>query len=263
MLLAIALMYTISKKETIKGYTYTTLGFFTKAFPAIAVPFLFLYNVKATSLKTEVINFGKIFGVAAAVLFIPFFIFNQSAIDTYLFKIGGESRDVFASSITYMAHAWASGVFGVSITTGTISSVFLVILGIVMAFLLYTMYKSKAQDPKLLLKLILVATFTVVTAMQFNSPNYWTWIFPILAILSVDNIYNILLFYATQVIAYCVFPLGFWNLWTNPGYVGAEGSTTWWMALILFTLQFTVMVILIWRVTDPIKMFRETLYTSK
>jgi hypothetical protein len=256
MLFVMCLYYTISRKEKTLGYVNGVLGFFTKLYPAIAFPFIVLYNSKVTSLKTEIISFSKVFGIASLILFVPVYLLNNSAIDTYLIRINGQQRGLFASATPYMIHSWINKVFGIQITASNVAMICYAILGIVILAALYVAYASKKQDPQLLIKLIVVSLFAVVSAMQFNSPNYGSWGYCLLAILAIKDIKTIVAFYLTQVMAFLVFPLGFYTLWTHPDYTGATGSPLWWIALLIFTAQFVILFYVVWSSVDPIKIYK-------
>ncbi len=255
MLMMIGITYTIDRKETINGYIAVTMGFFTKIFPVIALPFIVLYNSKETSLKTETINGLKVLGIASLILFVPLFLINPANLDTYQFKINGGERGVYASSVSYMVFGWIHDVFNIAITQEMVSTVFRIILVGIIFVLLNIISKAKTKDPVLLLKLIMCAIFTTVVCMQFNSPNYWTWGIPLVCILCGTDIRKISLFVFTQIIAYIAFPLSFWSLWTNPGYTGAIGTPAWQLALILFTIQFIALSALVWILIEPKKLY--------
>jgi hypothetical protein len=70
-----------------------------------------------------------------------------------------------------------------------------------------------------------------------------------------DNVYKIGLFYVTQILAYIEFPVTFWMLWTNIEYTNPIYSTNWYLALALFTLEFSTILLLIWFAVEPIKLY--------
>jgi len=258
MLMMIGITVTIDRKEKFSGYLSAMLGFFTKIFPIISLPFLVLYNSKETSLKTELLSSIKWFSITSLILFAPLYFINPANLDTYIFRINGGDRGMYASAVTYTVYSWLHDVLHIPITTDLLFTAGKIVMVAGIITLLYVGYKVKKKDPILLLKLILCALFIVISCMQFNSPNYWTWYIPIMCILVAADIKKMALFIMTQIIAYIVFPLSFWSLWTNPGYVGAVGTPGWQLALGLFTMQFVVMLVLVYLVVNP-KEIMETL----
>ena len=61
--------------------------------------------------------------------------------------------------------------------------------------------------------------------------------------------------YIYQIIAYIEFPLTFWSLWTNIEYTNPIYSLNWYLALSLFTIEFSILIILIWVTIEPIKLY--------
>jgi len=251
MLMMIGITLTIERKEKFSGYLSAMLGFFTKIFPIISLPFLVLYNSKETSLKTELLSSIKWFSITSLILFVPLYFINPANLDTYIFRINGGDRGMYASAVTYTVYSWLNDVLHIPITTDLLFTAGKIVMVAGIITLLYVGYKVKKKDPILLLKLILCALFIVVTCMQFHSPNYDSWYIPIMCILVAGDLNKIFLFISTQVIAYIVFPLSFWSLWTNPGYVSAIGTPGWQVALGLFTMQFVVMLVLVYLVANP------------
>jgi hypothetical protein len=254
MLMMLGIMFTLYGGDRVKGYGSMFAGFFAKAFPAIALPFIILYISKQTSLKQELITCIKYGAIAVAILFIPFFLINPSNIDTYLFKINGQDREVYASSVIYMAYSWIHDVLNIAITQGMLIVLAKVVMVSVLAYLVYSYYKSQNTEAGLLIKYILLAIFTVVTLMQFHSPNYDSWYVPLICILAVDDIRKMALLMLSQLVAYIVFPLSFFSLWGNPSYTSAVGTPGWQLALLLFTIQFVILISLVWLVTNPKEM---------
>lgn len=257
MLLMLGILFTVNNKDNVKGYGSLVAGFFTKAFAIIALPFVMIYNSKTTSLKTEVINGISILGIASAVLFIPLYIINPSNIDTYLFRINGEEREMYASSVLYMVYSWMHDVFNIAITQSTLITFGKIIMVLIISGLIYVGYKAQKKDPSLLIKLIVCSIFTVVIFMQFNSPNYWTWGVPLICILAVDSIRKMMILISSQAISYIVFPLTFYTVWGNPSYTGEVGSPLWYIALFLFTIQFAVTVALLWFTVNPPEIYKQ------
>ena len=104
---------------------------------------------------------------------------------------------------------------------------------------------------KTLLKLILCAIFSLIFFTRFHSPQYIVWYTPLFAILVADNLVNIGLFYASQILAYIEFPLLFGSFYTNTQYVSSAGSEGWYLTLVFFTVENLVLIVLLYFTVRP------------
>ena len=103
-MLMLAVLVTVYELN-MKGYIAAGLGFFAKIFPAIAFPFLILYNSKKTSLKDEIIAILKVMAPLSLVLLLPVLVIHPEAIKTYLFATG-TSVGVYVNTATYTLYSW-------------------------------------------------------------------------------------------------------------------------------------------------------------
>ena len=267
-ILMVALLFTIYGMNT-KGYISATLGFFTKIFPAIALPFMVLYSAKSTSLKTELISAGKIFLLFCILLLLPFALINPDVIRTYLFATGG-SLGVYVNTATFTIYSYLHNVFHLGITPATVSMVMYTLMGITLLLLLYVAYAENEKNPKNLIKLVLCAIFCLVFFTKFHSPQYLVWFTPLLALLVADDIVKIVLFYITQIFAYIEFPLMFGKYYVNLNYTNPVGSADWYLTLGFFTLEYFAFFILLYFIIRPkegminwMKFFFQTLTLKK
>jgi hypothetical protein len=109
----------------------------------------------------------------------------------------------------------------------------------------------------MLLKLILCAIVIVTLATKVRSPGYVLFFISLICILIPDDLYKIGLFYAMQILGFIEFPLGFWKLWTNVEYTNPIYSTNWYLTLMVFTLELLSLLILVWLIVEPVKMYKE------
>ncbi len=244
-----ALLFTIYGMNN-RGYISATLGFFTKIFPVIALPFMVFYNSKKTSLKHEIISAGKIFVLFCVVLLLPFVLINPQILQTYLFATGG-SVGIYVNTVTYTLYAYLHDVFHLGISAATISTLMYVIMGVILILLLYISYADLKQKSKTLLKLVLCAIFCLVFFTKFHSPQYIVWFTPLLALLVADNLIKIVLFYCAQLFAYIEFPLMFRTYYVNLEYVNPVGSAGWYLTLFFFTVEYLVLIILMYYAVRP------------
>jgi hypothetical protein len=104
-----------------------------------------------------------------------------------------------------------------------------------------------------LLKFILVALFLVVFFMKYHSPQYFVWFTPFVCLLIADRLYAVILFFVAQVITYIEFPLAFGVLYTNGEYLSPVHSSGHFLTMIFFTVEYLVMILLIWMAIQPSK----------
>jgi len=258
-LLMLAVLFSIYGMKT-KGYIAAGLGFFTKIFPAIAFPFLMLFNTKKSPLKDEIIAFLKVMVPLSVILLIPIIVIRLDSIRTYLFGTGG-SLGVYVNTLTYTLYSWINGVGHIGITPENVSLVMYGLMGITMLYLLYTAFIDTEKRPVTLLKTLLCALLAVIVFTKFHSPQYIVWFTPFLCLLVVDDIYKLAIFYIVQVLAYIEFPLLFGSFYTNLEYTNAVGSSGWYLSLLFFTLQYCAILLLVYVIIRPknglLQMIRE------
>lgn len=240
----------------INEYLSTILGYFLKIYTIVALPFIILYKSKSTSLKQEIISALKIVIPVSLLLFVPLFIFNpQSVFKTYFpmrMDIG-----YFPNTIIWTLYTWLHDVFNIGITMENTLMFIYTCMFIGICALGYFAFKNKTQDFTTLLKFIFCGIMIIVLSFKVRSPSYIIWFTPFLCILIADNIYKICLFYIFQILAYIEFPLTFWTLWTNISYTNPIYSFNWYMALLLFTFEFSVLLLLVWLAVEPIKLYNK------
>ena len=176
-LLVLAVVFTIYGMN-MKGYIAAGLGFFAKIFPAIAFPFLILYNTKKSSIKDEIIAVLKVMVPLSLVLLLPVLIIRPEAIQTYLFATGA-SVGVYVNTATYTLYSWFSGVRHIAISPENVSLVMYGLMGITILYLLYNAYMDTGKRPVTLLKTLLCALIAIIVFTKFHSPQYIVWFTPL------------------------------------------------------------------------------------
>lgn len=244
-----AVLFTVYRMK-IRGYVSATIGFFTKVFPAIAIPFMILYNAKTTSLRDEIISTVKVVFPFFLVLMLPFLILNPASIRTYLFATGS-GLGVYADSATYTLYVWLHEIFHLGISPNSVSLFMYGMMGIVLLLLLFLAYTGREGHPVTFLKILLCAVFSVVFFSRFYSPQYCFWFTPLLCLLVVDHPGKILLFYLTQILGYAEFPLLFGGFYVNLQYIHPVGSAGWYFTLAFFSLKYLALLALVLLVLRP------------
>lgn len=245
-LLMLGVLFTVYGMN-MKGYLSIGIGFFAKIFPAIAFPFFILHNSKKTSLKNEVITVFKVMIPLLVIFLLPFLVIRPDAIRTYLFATGA-TVGVYANTATYTLYSWLNEIGHLGILPESVSIVMYVLMGIIILYLLYTSFVDTVKRPVTLVKTLLCAFITVILFTKFHSPQYIVWYTPFLCLLVVDDIFKIILFYIVQILAYIEFPLMFGGFYTNQEYTNPAGSYGWYLTLLFFTLQYLVLLILVFAI---------------
>jgi hypothetical protein len=242
-LLMLGVLFTVYGMN-MKGYLSIGIGFFAKIFPAIAFPFFILHNSKKTSLKNEVITAFKVMIPLLVIFLLPFLVIRPEAIRTYLFATGA-TVGVYANTATFTLYSWLNGIGHLGILPDSVSVVMYVLMGIIILYLLYSSFVDTVKRPVTLVKTLLCAFITVILFTKFHSPQYIVWYTPFLCLLVVDDIFKIILFYIVQILAYIEFPLMFGGFYTNQEYTNPVGTYGWYLTLLFFTLQYLVLLILV------------------
>jgi len=253
-LLMLALLFTVYGSE-MKGYAASIVGFFTKVFPILALPFLILFNAKRTSLKQEIITAAKVVLPVTVILFLPLFILKPDTFNIYI-PVRSE-LGYYSNTATFTIYSWVHDVFNIGISLDTISAIMYIGMGVGILALLYAAYIIPGKDPKLLIKLILCATVLVVVCAKVRSPQYIVWFTPLICLLAADDIRNIILLYIFQLLAYLEFPLMFGTSYTALKYTDPALSSGWMITLGMFTLEYLALFVCLWFVVNPMEIYHK------
>ncbi len=248
-LLMVAILFTVYGMN-LKGYLSATLGFFAKIYPAIAFPFMILYNAKDSSIKKEVISVLKVVVPVSVILFLPVFLIRPDVIRTYLFATGS-SVGIYANTATNTLCLWLQDIGHLGISSSTVSLLMYILMGLVLLLLVYVAYAETKTNPATFLKLLLCAIFSLIFFTKFHSPQYIVWFTPLLCLLVADNLYKMVLFYLTQIFAYIEFPLMFGHFYTNLEYASPVGSSDWYLTLFFFTAEYLALLVLMYLTVRP------------
>jgi len=254
-LLMLSILLTVYRREA-KGYAVSVLGFFTKVFPVLALPFFILYNAKnQPSLKQELMKGAKVVIPLCAILFLPLFVISP---DTFRIYIPVRSElGYYSNTMTFTLYSWLHDVFNTGISLDIISAVMYLGMIIGMLILLYIAWTVPGKDPKTLVKLILCAIVLVVICAKVRSPQYIVWFTPLLCLLAIDDFKKIFALFVFQTLAYIEFPLMFGTLYTAVTYTDPVLSHGWIITLIMFTLEYSALVICLWLVVNPRELYKK------
>ena len=258
-LLMLAMLFSVYRHE-MKGYAVSTLGFFTKVFPVLALPFFVLYNAKRTSLKQEILSAAKVVIPISLVLFLPLFVISPETLKIYI-PVRSE-LGYYSNTLTFTIYSWIHDVFRIGISLDLISACMYIGMGVSILALLYAAWAIPGRDPKLLTKLILCAIILVVICAKVRSPQYIVWFTPLLCLLAADDFRKIVSLYIFQAFAYLEFPLMFGAFYTALTYTEPALSGGWMTTLIVFTLEYLALFVCLWFVVNPAEIFRRVRQAS-
>jgi len=186
----------------------------------------------------------------AVVCLVPILILKPGVLASY-FSGSLVRTGVNVNTMTYTLYAYLHDVLNLGISVTTVSTLMYILMGLILLFLVAFAYIEPKKDPRFLIKLIAVSIFVVIFCMKYHSPQYVVWFTPFVCLLVADSIYGIAIFYITQVITYFEFPLTFGTLYLNGNYLGASGTTLWYLALVFFTINFVTYILLMYFAVKP------------
>lgn len=226
----LAVLTTVYGDKT-KGYLLTVAGLFTKVWPILLYPFLWIYNSRDNSIIVEGRERAFWFLLAGSLIFGLMIWIGYNKFLEY-------SDTVYCNTIPYTVFQYLQ-IMGVSIPFGIISNVFRIISIIIILCSIYYMYKHP-QTLTLLLKLILLTLMATIFFSQYRSPQYIVWFSPFAALLIANDIWGIVGYICVQILAFIEFPLVFYTLYVNNHYTSP-------LALGFFTVFFITCGLLLWR----------------
>ncbi|OPX62263.1 MULTISPECIES: hypothetical protein [unclassified Methanoregula] len=213
------------------GYIASLLGLFTKIWPIVVFPFLWIYNAR----KTSVIEEGK--QRAFAFLAGGGLLFGLMILAGYDKFLGYAGR-VYCNTVPYAVHQYLL-VAGIVVPFDTIAILFRLLTVVIVLGALYLMYRQPGNIV-LMLKLVLAVIIAIILFSQYRSPQYIVWFTPLAALLVAGDLKGILVFVAIQVMGYIEYPFGYNLFWVNDRYVSGWG-------MVFFTVFFLMIGLLLWR----------------
>lgn len=251
-LMMIGLVLTIYGRELydeVSDYWMQTLGFFSKIFPILVVPFTVLYNSKGASIKSEAWKAFIPLFICSAILILPIALLKVDTIRTYI-PIRTEAYGIYSNTLTFTIYSWLHNVFGANISIDGISASLYVLAAGLFIVCLYIAH-HEPKNIRLFLSLVLSALLLVVLSTSVKSPQYVVWFTPLLCLLAADDLLKIGLVYAVQITAFIEFPLAFGVFYTATSYTGIFPTSAWQTALFVFTLEYVVLIVCGWVLVVP------------
>lgn len=247
MVLMVALLLTL-KSDRIKGYYALVVGGFTKIFPVITGPFVFLYNASKSDPVKEIKSLWPVVIAPCTVLAAISWV-TLSSVSLGTGATGSWSRGaVYVNTIEYTVFALLHDAFGISdISPDQVATCGYVLMVSILLYLVYYAYRTP-QTPQIFIKIVLAALFTFVALWSYHSPQYLFWYMPLIAILIVNNVRSIILYYVVQIVAFIEFPKAFSLLWVNDAYRATLGQApqVWWLTWGMFAVFQAALVYLVY-----------------
>jgi|WetSurMetagenome_2_1015567.scaffolds.fasta_scaffold120547_2 hypothetical protein len=213
-------IYFIVYNESGKGYVASVIGLFTKVYPIVIFPFLYLYDREKFS------NLLAMFLIAVSV---TGFIFRDSII-SYI-QISLLRSAIYVNTPSY--------VLGIPQIILYPLAIFIIIITII-----YMGLRGK-NNVRALLSCIGISIITIVFCMEFHSPQFYVWYIPIFCLLVVDSVYATLAFCAVSTMVYLEFPLFYGVLYQNDKFLIAGAQ---WF----FVAEWMLMIVMVYLATRNI-----------
>lgn len=218
-LMMLSLLLIIYQKNRWFSFASGIAGFFTKLFPMVAMPFIFLYDSKGKSLKYTLLSALGILSMLIIAISITLIIFPGS-LYVVSDSVGDRGDIIYANTIIYAIGSIVQLASGFSLFEfpKMVSMVTSAIVAGVISIVLFVFWRSERDEEQLLVS-VLASLFILMIANTHYSPQFAIWMFPILAILLSRGFYDYLAFIILQIIVYLEFPIFYNHLYTNNGYI--------------------------------------------
>jgi len=242
MFMMLAILFTVCGVNS-QGYLAILAGIFTKVFPLILWPFLFIYNLRESSLMAEL---GILLKYLAA-------LGTLGILFLYVKSVGGftwENPNVYVDTPYFTLYGFLHDILGLSwVSLSSLASSGFVALIFIEALLVVLFFSSSDKRPRAFLKVLLLALFSFVFLWSYHSPQYIFWYFPLIAILVADDLHSIILFYLVQVLAFIEFPQMHLFLYsmTHYAFTLAENPTSWYLTWGFFVVFQSLLLYLVYR----------------
>lgn len=234
-------------KDNANSYIVSTIGFFTKVFPIVTLPFFIIHNYKTDGL-TKLKECYLVPILIALVCIVPLYIIGGfKVLKPYLFATGSTTSSVYANTFTFTLYSWLQ-IFKINIDLSIISFATTAIMIVSIGYILYYIYKLEDFNFKEMIKYICITLCILIICTKFHSPQYFMWFTPLMAILVVDKLEKIAVFFIFQLLTIIEFPLMFGSFYNNVSYIGANGSIPWWISILFFTIEYSILFILMYMI---------------
>lgn len=225
------------KGEKVQGYFTLLLGFVTKIFPVVVIPYALAWQPDTGEFKKELKLVVMLAIPIIVIVSIPFMLGGAGFFD--VFDVVHKTA-LHANTPIYLVHMY----FG-NLSTDLITLMGYVLAGIGFIYLFWYITRNKGNERVLLKTLMMAIIFAVLAAPQ-HSPQYVMWYLPFLCLLLSGDMYDAAVLVAYQIMIYLEFPIFFNRLYDNGGYLAPEHSAWWNITVIIFTAKYLLLLLLVY-----------------
>ncbi|MDD1654567.1 MAG: hypothetical protein LUO91_02520 [Methanomicrobiales archaeon] len=212
------------------GYVAGTIGLLVKWFPALALPYYLIHDLKEGRPRKEVALRIGICAVIFLAVTLPFLILSPSTfIRTYTVNTGFNT--LTHSLVYYLDFLTGTQFFG---------EISLALTVIVQLVLLFLYYRNPSREMRTLCGFIFLAVLAFILTNKIASPQYFAWVTPFLAIFLAGSLPEMVLFYAAQLWTYLEFPLLYNVIYDNITGFGDPAHGFPAVTFAFFTLKFLI-----------------------
>ncbi|MDD1653555.1 MAG: hypothetical protein LUQ64_03310, partial [Methanomicrobiales archaeon] len=216
------------------GYAAGAIGLLVKWFPALALPYYLIHDLKEGRARDEILRRIGISAVIVLAVTLPFLLLSPSGfLRTYTVNTG---FNLLAHSFMYYLDFLTGTLFNVRFF-GAISVILTVIVQLA---LLAVCYRHPSREMRTLCGFIFLAVLAFILTNKIASPQYFAWVTPFLAIFLAGTLQEWILFYLAQAWTYLEFPLLYNTLYNNITGYGDPAQGFPVAAFAFFTLKFVI-----------------------
>ncbi len=233
-------------KQNLSCYSTSIIGFFTKWFPIIPLPYFIISNFKHSVDKKESYKNILIPIICAGIIFIFLLSLNKDGF-LYPFIIQSTRNPNVVSFPYFIDHITKTTIF---------SRISFYITIIIETILLISFYFIKKPSYRQTLIYILISTMIFVLFNNVFSPQYIMWFSPLLIIFLSQSSLELIYYTTLQIIIYLEFPISFGTLYTNNNISGI-------LAYILFISKFAIISFIIYILLKRGNFFEHITHTTQ
>jgi len=227
LMLAVALF--VYGRET-GGYLAATAGLLVKWFPALALPFFLLHDLRSGRPREEILRRVGLCAALVLVVTVPLLLLAPSVfLRTYTVNTG---FNVLTHSLVY----YLDFVTGNLLSVRFFGEISLFLTVIVQLGLIFLWYRHPSRGMRTLCGFVFLSVLAFILTNKIASPQYFAWVTPFLAIFLAGTLPEMALFFTAQAWTYLEFPLLYNVLYNN---ITGYGDPALGFPLVTFTF-FTV-----------------------
>ncbi len=237
-LLMLSIFFFVYGKE-FGGYFASGIGFITKWFPAITIPYYVMYDLKTKRSKKQIIRALLVTASSILIIILPFLLLNYNGFfATYSRHIGRSSE---AFSLIFYIDFILNNLAGLTRSFETVS-IFMML--IIQVLFVWYYWRYKTADYKMLCSFIFFSIFIFVILNKVFSPQYMLWLTPFFALFLADSLQNIVLFFINQIWLYLEFPVLFKEIYYTDSFYTDGGNVFFSAAFIFFTIKYILLFLI-------------------